>query len=449
MRPERSPISRRQFLTTAGATAALVHIVPRHVVGGVGDAAPSEKLNLAFIGVAGRGGANLGELKGQNVVALCDVDANRLAAAAEKFPAAKTFRDFRRMLDELDKSLDGVVVSTPDHTHAVAVMAAIRRGKHVYCEKPLAHSIGEVRALMQAAKQHRVVTQLGNQGHSADTIRSFCEWIADGAIGQVHTVHAACGAVYSKIDQLDAVKQPQPVPPTLDWDLWLGPAQPRPYHPAYLPGKWRGWSPFGCGVIGDWVCHVVDPSFWALDLGAPKTILARADEYDPREHADTFPFASRITYEFPARGQRGPVTLVWFDGRERLPRPADLEPDDKLPATGAVILGDKGTIIHGSHGAGGVRLIPQTKMDAYQKPAWTLPRVRSHHLDWVQAIKAGGQAGSHFGYGGPLTEIALLGIIATRLLGQKLEWDGPNMRFKNSAEANRLLNPPPRQGWAV
>jgi predicted dehydrogenase len=349
----------------------------------------------------------------------------------------------------MEKQLDAVVVATPDHTHAVAAMAAIRRGKHVYCEKPLAHSVHEVRQLMKAAQEHKVVTQLGNQGHSFETIRQFCEWIWDGAIGQVHTIHAGCSAVNSGLNQLARLKETRPVPATLDWDLWLGPAQQRPYHPAYLPASWRGWVPFGNGTIGDWTCHVIDPVFWALDLGAPRTIEAHVKDYDPKTQGDAYPKGDIITFEFAANGKRGPVTLVWHSGTERIPRPKELEPERRAVDTGAVVYGDKGTIMYGSHGAGGVRIIPESKMKAYQQPAKTVPRVAGHQKDWLQAIKNGSKAGSDFSYGGPLTEIALLGVIAIRLAGKKLEWDTQKMRFTNCPEANDYLQPPYRAGWSL
>jgi predicted dehydrogenase len=353
------------------------------------------------------------------------------------------------MFDEMEKSFDAVVVATPDHCHAVAAMAAIKHGKHLYCEKPLAHSIHEVRDLMRAAREHKVVTQLGNQGHSFESIRFFCEWVRDGAIGNVHTIHAGCNARNSGIDELPHLKEEHPVPPTLDWDLWLGPAQMRPYHPAYLPGSWRGWVPFGNGTVGDWTCHVVDPVFWALDLGAPATIQANVKDYDFKTQGDAYPKGEVITYEFPAKGSRGPVLMHWYSGNEPIPRPPELESDEKSIETGAVVVGDKGTIVYGSHGAGQVRLIPQARMDAYQKPPKTLPRAKEHHQDWLQAIRNRTQAGSDFSYGGPLTEIALLGIIAIKMSGKKLEWDGLEGRFLNSPEANLLLNPPYRTGWSL
>jgi hypothetical protein len=294
-----------------------------------------------------------------------------------------------------------------------------------------------------------VVTQLGNQGHSFDSIRNLCEWIWDGAIGNVQTIHCGCSAVNSGIDQLPKLSEHHEVPATLDWDVWLGPAQYRPYHPAYLPGSWRGWVPFGNGTVGDWTCHVVDPVFWALDLGAPSTVQAEVKNYDFKTQGDAYPKGEIITYEFPAKGKRGPVTLHWYSGTEKIPRPPELDADEKDIDTGGVVIGDKGKMVYGSHGASHVRLIPQAKMDAYKKPDKTIPRVREHHWDWLQAIRNGKKSGSDFSYGGPLTEVALLGVIAIKLAGKKLEWDAKAGRFKNAPEANQYLNPPYRKGWSL
>jgi predicted dehydrogenase len=451
---KKATLTRRAFLGTAsaaGAAVAACTVVPRHAVARSGETPPSEKLNIAGIGVGGMGGGDISAVSGgNNIVALADVDHGKAAGTLAKYPDAKKYVDFRKMFDEMEKKIDAVVVGTPDHTHAVASLAAIRRGKHVYCEKPLAHSVYEVRQLMKAAREHNVVTQLGNQGHSSESIRMFCEWIWDGAIGGVHTIHLGCAAVNSGVDQLPKLAEKHDVPATLDWDLWLGPAQFRPYHPAYHPYQWRGWVPFGNGTVGDWTCHVVDPVFWALDLGAPKTIEAKVKNWDPKTQGDAYPKGDVITYEFPAKDKRGPITMHWYSGTEPIPRPADLEPDRQPVTTGAVVLGDKGTIMYGSHGAGGVRIIPEVKMKAYKLPAKTIPRTRGHHQDWLEAIRQGTKAGSDFAaYGGPLTEIAMLGVIAIKLFGKKLEWDAPNMRFTNSEEANSLVNPPYRAGWTL
>jgi predicted dehydrogenase len=455
MSDQHAATSRRQFLQAATGVAAFT-IVPRHVLGGQGQTPPSEKLHIAGIGAGGQGGADIGAVAGDGgtqLVALCDVDLrpeHREGTQIPKFPEAKVYRDFRKMFDEMADQIDAVIVGTPDHTHAVAAMAAIKRGKHVYCEKPLAHSVGEVRALMQAAREYKVVTQLGNQGHSFDTIRTFCEWVWDGAIGKVHTVHCGCAAVNSGIDQLPYMDRKEEIPAGLEWDLWLGPAQQRPYHRFYLPGRWRGWVPFGNGTIGDWACHVVDPVFWALDLGAPKTIQAQVKDYDPKTQGDAYPKGDIITFEFPAQGERGPITLVWHSGTEKIPRAKELEEGRKPVETGAYVYGDKGVIMYGSHGAGGVRIIPETAMQAYQRPQQKIPRVKEHHDDWLRAIRTGGKAGSDFSsYGGPLTEVAMLGVIALKLPGTKLEWDAPNMRFTNCDEANQYVNPAYRPGWTL
>ncbi len=443
--------SRRQLLKSAGAVAAFT-IVPRHVLG-QGQTPPSEKISVVGIGAGGRAADDINEIaKGAKIIALCDVDQRtqrRNAPIFSKFPDAKVFQDYREMLDKMDKQIDGVIVGTPDHTHAVAAMAAIKRGKHVYCEKPLAHSVGEVRALMKAAQEYKVVTQLGNQGHSFDTIRTFCEWIWDGAIGNVHTIHCGCSAVNSALDFLPRLGEKEEVPAGLNWDLWLGPAQERPYHSFYLPGSWRRWVPFGNGTIGDWVCHVVDPVFWALELGAPKTIQAQVKDYDPKTQGDSFPRGDILTFEFPAKGKRGPVTLVWHSGTEEIPRPKELEEGRKPVTTGAYVYGDKGVIMYGSHGAGSVRIIPEAAMKAYKRPEQKIPRVKNHHDDWLRAIREGRKAGSDFSYGGPLTELAMLGVIALKLPGTKLQWDGPSARFTNSEEANQHLNPPYRKGWSL
>jgi len=446
---KKTTVTRRAFVKSAALFAG-VSVLPRHVLAAGGQTAPSDKLQIAGIGVGGQGAGDIASVStGNTIVALCDVDDLRASDSLKKFPQAKRYKDFRKMFDEMEKSIDAVVVATPDHCHAVAVMAALKRDKHVYCEKPLAHSVHEIRQLMKAAQEHKVVTQLGNQGHSSETIRLFCEWIWDGAIGKVHTVHAGCNGVNSHLGELGKLKDRHAVPPTLDWEQWLGPAQFRPYHPSYCPGSWRGWVPFGNGTIGDWICHVVDPVFWALDLGAPATIEAQVKDWNPKTQGDSYPQGDIITFQFPAKGQRGPVKLVWHSGSECVPRPPELEKGRKDIDTGAAVYGDKGTITYGSHGAGGVRIIPEEKMKAYPRPEKKIARVPGHHQDWLEAIRKGRKAGSDFAYGGPLSELAMLGIIAMKLQGAKLQWDGEKMQFPNCAAANQLLNPPYREGWSL
>src|SRR6266446_8752181 len=320
-------INRRQFLRRAGAGVALFNILPGSLLGAE-NLSPNAKLNVAGIGIGSRGGADVGEVAalGHNIVAVCDVDEKYAGKEFAKYPDAKRFKDYRVMLDKMGKEIDAVVIGTPDHTHAVIAMEAMRHGKHVYCEKPLAHNIHEVRALMAAAHKHKVVTQLGNQGHSSGTIRQLCEWVWAGAIGQVHTVHAGCDAfkeVYCQIRNLDKLDQHYDVPKSLDYDLWLGPVPFRPYTPFWVHWNWRGWMPFGTGTIGDWFCHVIDPSFWALDLDAPESVQAEVTDYDPAKHGLTYPPGTKITLEFAATDQHGPVKLVWHDGKNPIPKPSD------------------------------------------------------------------------------------------------------------------------------
>ena len=449
-------MNRRQFIRGATASVALFHILPGSVAGAV-KLSPNEKINVAGIGVGSQGGGDISGMaaEGQNIVALCDVDDKYAAKKFAEFPNARKFKDFRVMFDQMDKEIDAVVIGTPDHTHAMIAMEAMRHHKHVYCEKPLAHTVHEVRTLMAAAKKYKVVTQLGNQGHSFDTIRQLCEWVWAGAIGQVHTVHASCDAfkdVYCQIRNLDKLDQHYDVPPSLDYDLWTGPVQFRPYTPFWVHWNWRGWMPYGTGTIGDWFCHVIDPSFWALGLDAPTSVTAEVAGYDPVKQGLTYPPGSKITYEFPARKERGPIKLVWHDGNTRIPRPQQFTSDDKIPGTGAILFGDKGMIVHGSHGAGGCYLAPDTLMDQHSgknAPPHKNPRIKNHAWDWIDAIRSGRQAGSNFGYGGPLTQSALLGAIAIRFPGQTLHWNDKAMRFTDNKAANAYLNPPYRAGWKV
>ena len=444
-------ISRRVFLRRASASVAAVSVVPGPVLGLNAATKPSEKLNLAFIGAGARGRVDLDELaKDCNIAALCDVDDRRAADTFKTYPAARRYRDFRKMLDEIEREIDGVVVATPDHTHAVAALRAIELKKHVYCEKPLAHSIYEVRALADAARKHKVITQLGNQGHSFDSIRRFCEMIWSGAIGNVREVHTRMERVHSAIADLERARQGEPIPAGLDWDLWLGPAQFRAYSSRYMPSIWRNWRPFGGGGLGDWVCHLVDPVFWALDLGAPSSVVAEPEDFDPKLHADTYATANTYRFEFPAKGKRPAVKLIWNDGKKPAPEVPELE-GEEWPRIGAIVVGDQGKIVYGSHGATSCRLIPDEKMAEYvqhEKPP-RIPKSPGHHKEWVEACKSGKPAGSNFGYGGPLTEIALLGILALRFPGQRLEWNSKACKFTNLKEANQYIKPEFRKGWSL
>ena len=452
-------ISRRSFLAAAGC-ATLSACATRFNTARVvpGKVSPNEKLNIAAIGIGGMGRGNLEACSSENIVALCDIDDEYAAHAFEAFSGARRYRDFRRMFDKEEKNIDAVIVATPDHTHAVIAMMAIRMGKHLYCQKPLAHSIYEVRKLTEAAREQGVQTQMGNQGHSSEHIRLLYEWIQDGAIGDIREVHTwsdrpVGGNPWSDFPVMKRPEETPPVPSTLDWDLWLGPAQYRPYHPIYHPLTWRGWWDFGTGAFGDMGCHIVDPAFWTLNLGSPTSVQATTTHWEPGISDETYPRASIVRFQFPARGKMPPVKLTWYDGRLKPPIPDDFEPGREIGANGAIFVGEKGNIMHGSHGASDVRIVPESRMRDYRRPARTLRRVKDgqggHERDWVRACKDGVPASSSFEYGGPLTEMVLLGVLAMRMKDRRLEWDPVTLQITNDEEANRLVNPPYRQGWVL
>ena len=448
--PNRPEITRRKFITTTAAAVTVFSIVPRHVLG-AGETSPSETLNIAGIGVGGMGAGNLENLKSQNIVALCDVDHSYAAATFKKYPNARVWSDYREMLEK-QKDIDAVVIATPDHTHAVIAMAAMRASKHVYLQKPLTHDVHETRTLALAAAQHRVITQMGNQGHSSDGIRSLCEWIWDGAIGEIREVHAWCdlsyypwGHAYWSSKHGERPSDTPAVPKSLDWDLWLGPAKERPYHPAYHPAVWRCWWDFGCGMMGDRGAHTLDAALWALKLGHPTRIEASSCG----SNTDVHPVSAMVNYEFPARGEMPPVKLTWWEGL-RAPWPEGLDESLEMPREGGIIFhGSKGKIMAGVYGQRPLLLPTQLHQD-YKRPNKSLARIKgeSHELDWVRACKAGKNAGSHFEYAGQLTEICLLGNIAKRT-GGPLQWDGASMKFTNAPEANQFVRTEYRRGWSL
>jgi len=438
---ENTSISRRQFMGTA--MVAAFTIVPRKVLGGPRNIPPSEKLNIAGIGIGGRGEGDLHECGSENIVALCDVDDNYAARVFKKYPNAQKYHDFRKMLDK-EKSIDAVVIATPDHTHAVVAMAAIKRGKHVYCEKPLAHSIYEVRKLTEAAKEASVSTQLGNQGQASEGTRLVEEFIRDRALGPVREVHSWCNRPISPRG-IDRPKDTLPVPETLKWDLWLGPAPQRPYHPCYHPFSWRGWWDFGTGVLGDIGCHQFVSIFRALKLGYPTSVEACSSGVN----SETAPLASIVRYDFPAREGMPPVRLTWYDGGLMPARPEELAEGLRFGnADDNLFIGDKGKML-------GHRLLPESRSKEYGRPPKVLPRSPGHHKEWINACKGGEQAGSNFDVAGPLTEVVLLGNVALRMgqqlyeKGLKLYYDGPNMKVTNLPEANTNIHNEYREGWKL
>ncbi|MDH4241291.1 MAG: Gfo/Idh/MocA family oxidoreductase, partial [Phycisphaerae bacterium] len=380
----------------------------------------------------------------ENIVALCDVDQERAGGTFNRFQKAKKYKDYRKMLDKEEKNIDAVVVATPDHNHAPAVIRAMKLGKHVYVEKPMAHTIFEAREMTRVARQMKVVTQMGQQGHAGEGLRLTYEFIQDGAIGTVREAHVwSDRPIWPQ--GIGRPEDTQPVPESLDWDLWLGPAPWRPYNKAYAPFNWRGWWDYGCGAMGDMAVHNADPAFFCLDLKAP--IAAEAETSPVND--ETFPKWQIITYYFPARGERPPVKMVWYDGGKKPPRPPELEEGRDMGSNGIMFVGDKGKILCDGW-SGPPRLIPETKMKEYKRPAKTLNRSIGHHKEWIQACKDNNPKGAlaGFEYSGPFTESLLVGNLAVRL-GRRIEWDARKMRATNAPEADKYINKSYRKGWEI
>jgi len=449
------PRPRRRFLQAAAGAAAGFLVVPRCVLGR-GQVPPSEKLHLAGIGIGGQGGADLEEMQSENIVALCDVDSAYAAKTFAKYPKAKRYVDYREMLDK-ERGVDAVVIGTPDHQHAIISVAALRHGKHVYCEKPLTRTVKEARIVAQVAQETRRVTQMGNQGMAFEGNRLLKEWIWGGVIGGVHEVHVWSDRPTqrgtTKLWWPQAIGRPKetpPVPPTLDWNLWLGPAPSRPYHPAYVPFKWRGWWDFGSGGLGDMGIHNLAPVFSTLKLGAPTSLTATSTPV----FEETVPLAAMVHYEFPAREGLPPVKVHWYDGGLLPERPEELENDRVLdPEDGILFVGDKGKILVEGWGGQPPRFIPAARHSEFTPPAKNLPRSMGHYQEFIHACKTNAPTESHFGFSGPLTEAVLLGSVAIRLgrelIGQKLLWDSAQLRVTNVPEANALLHYNYREGWTL
>ncbi|GBD35528.1 Inositol 2-dehydrogenase [bacterium HR36] len=400
--------------------------------------APSDKLNIAVIGCGGRGAANLKAVSSQNIVALCDVDEERLAAAAKDFPKARRYCDFRQMFDEMHSAIDAVVVSTPDHTHAPASVLAMNLGKHVYCEKPLCHSIYEARRMAEVAAKTKVATQMGNQHHWG--YRRPVEIVRSGLLGTIREVHAWSDRNFSGGNR---PKETPPVPAHLKWDIWLGPAPARPYHPVYHPFRWRGWWDFGTGSLGDMGCHICDPAVWALELDKATTITVTAE--GPPVHPESTPAWAIVRYTFPPRGKLPTVTVIWYHGG-KLP-PKDVAGDMKLPSNGSLFVGEKGKLLvpHGGHPS----VFPEDLQADLQKIKGTISApATSHHAEWLQACKTGQTTGSNFAYAARLTEIVLLGNVAYRV-GKPIEWEVATMRAKNCSEASQFVRRDYRKGWTL
>jgi predicted dehydrogenase len=465
-------LSRRDFIQVTAATAAAVTIVPRHVLGGQRFVPPSDKVNVAIIGAGGQGRTNARALFKEadcQIVALADPaeewdlanwyfrgksGRGPVKAEVETHYRTKTpnhtcavYEDFRVMLEK-EKAIDAVLIATPDHLHAYAAIHAMRAGKHVYCEKPLTHNIREARLVARVARETRVATQMGNQGRSTEGHRLTVEWIKDGAIGTVREVHAWAGGPRNA-KQVWPGEGPATQPAGLNWDLWLGPRAERPYSGKLTPFVWRWVWDFGNGTTPDVAPHHFDPAFNALELDTPETIEGRTSYFDPQ----VIPGSDYVTFRFAAKGTRAPLTAYWYDNGLKPALPRGLDPDDPEQRLGEnndglMVVGDKG-IITCPGWSGMPRLLPKELDRTYMRPAKTIPRVASHHADWLQACKGGTPACSNFEYGAKLTEFVLLGALALRT-GKVIRWDAANMKPSNNVpEADAIIQGSYRKGWEV
>jgi predicted dehydrogenase len=441
--------SRRHFLTglVSGSAASISLGFPAIVR----SQSPNNRLNLAIIGCGGRGGSNLADVSSENIVALCDVNERALAAAALKHPNARRFVDYRKLYDAV-KEIDAVVVSCAEHTHAFATLPALRLKKGVYCEKPLTHNVWEARVITEAARDAKVATQMGTQIHAGSNYRRVVELVQGGAIGPVTEVHVWVGRAWGLQSEAAAKrhgdivsvgnrpKESMPVPPGVDWDLWLGPAPERPFHEVYFPGpKWYRWWDFGGGTMSDLGSHWNDLPFWALQLKYPLTIEASG----PPPHPELAPASMTATYEYGPRGQMPAVRLTWYQGEEK---PAMLR-EGRIPNwdSGVLFIGAKGMLLsdYGRH-----LLLPEAQYKDYVRPQPSIPESIGHHQEWIKACKTGSPTTCPFEYSGPLTEANHLGNVAYRL-GKKLIWDAKNLRATNAPEAASLIRREYRKGWSL
>ena len=419
-----------------GSTASLSRL---------GYKSPNEKLNIAAIGAGGKGYTDIQGCVTENIVALADPDEKRAARSFNLYPNVPKYKDFRQMLDK-HREIDAVTVSTPDHMHGTASMWAMSRGKHVYCQKPLTRTVWEAGELAKAAVKYKVATQMGNQGYSNEGARQCCEIVWNGDIGNVTEVHAWTNRPLKYWPQgPDVVPKEEPVPSTLDWDVWLGIAEMRPFSSSYAPHHWRGFPDFGCGAIGDMACHILGTPNMALNLGAPVSVECVKQE-GKSQH--TFPLKTVIRFDFPQRGSMPPLKLYWYDGSVTRPSIEGVSDQEQLGDTdvnGSLFIGDKGMVTTGCYGER-TRLVPDSKMKDYKMPPPLLTRSPGHYRDWIRAAKGGDPSCSNFTVAGPFVQWMLLGVIAMRYEG-KLEWDAAKMRFTNNSDANKYLKPTFRKGW--
>jgi predicted dehydrogenase len=473
---QKADSSRRSFIKNAGLVSAGFMIVPRHVLGGKGYVAPSDRLNIAAIGAGGKGHGDLQEFSKSpkvNIVALCDVDDRRCAEARKEYPKAKYYKDFRKMLEAEKNNIDACNISTPDNVHAVATIAAMQLGKHVYTQKPLTHDIYEARALANAAGRYKVITQMGNQGGSSDGVRQAKEMHDANLLGDVHTVYVWTNRPLWP-QGLPTPTGSFPIPKEVDWDLWIGPAKYIDYNPAYMPWNWRGWNAFGTGALGDMACHMMDPVFRILPIDFPTEVecsIPKSWTVDGKEakYPDGYPPASVIHLKYPRKDGKGEIKVSWFDGGIMPPLPDELLPGETFGGDdgGAMFIGDKSKMIVDCYGEN-PRLLPSSLMKQTTMPAQTIARVpEGHYMQWVNACIAGygkGKTSSPFEYAGPFTESILIGNLAIRSWNletknakgrseypgrKKLLWNAKEMKITNFEEANQFVKREYRQGWSL
>jgi len=419
----------------SGAGAAVISSGVWSELGAGESKSRNAKLNIGCVGTANRAAADINGVAAENIVALCDVDRNYLDRAASRFPAARTYADYREMIEKEADKLDAVIVGTADHNHAPATIRAIRAGLHVYCEKPLTHTVHESRVVAEATKKHGVATQMGTQIHAGENYRRVVEIVQSGAIGDVTEVHVWVGKAWGGGERPKGGQEP---PATLSWDLWLGPAPVRPFWPGrYHPGQWRRWWDFGQGTLGDMACHYMDLPFWALKLRHP----TRCEAEGPEVHPETCPLGLIVRYEFPKRDDLPPVRFTWYDGN-RIPREVAGE---RVPGAGVMFIGSKGKM-YANYSS--YRLFPADKFADYQPPKPTIPRSIGHHAEWIKACKDGSPTTCNFDYSGALTEAVLLGNVAYRT-GEKLEWDAQKLKATNCPAAEKYVRKEYRPGWEV
>lgn len=445
-----SKYTRREFIKKSAISAGAAYAVPHFAIGKGGES-PNSKLNMAVIGAGGAGGYSVRVCAKENLVALCDVDKSRAGRAFKGHPDARQFEDFRVMFDQIANEIDAVCISTPDHTHFPAAMAAMELGKHVFVQKPMAHNIWQVRTLRKAMHYYKVKTQMGNQGHFFEGMNRIKEWVDAGVIGDVRKVDTWTNRPARPwfVKQPIEPPQEQPIPETLNWDLWLGPAENRPYHPTYVPTTWRGWWDFGCASLGDIGCHTFDAPFWALDLGLPTKVEVECGEVT---HPGYMPWGAKTTYHFPARGEEPPVELTWYENGFDVPKPEGWEGDFQPKDGGMVMYGSKDTLFHYGMRPESPRLLPQShmaEMKSTLREIPRLPRTKGGPIEqWMRVIKGEEkECGSSFDYAAPLTEMVLLGAIAQRV-GKTIEYDPKNMKVTNLPDLDHLIKEPVRDGWS-